>query len=401
MHEAEKLNASNLENTQRGVESLEENSPERLLAKKYLNMESDFSELENGGFFFLENTKGYVGRSANGLKKNQKGLEIEKRLSEIAGKGMLFLVAAKKDMKKAVAMGMAVVAFSGAVGKFGENFDESIAEGTKIESTNMPGDTGVVGELPGEKGNVGNEVEIVELGKYFGTPEQEAENMRKILLEHVSGQDYLDRLAVEFGGDIEKAGYVQSTRMYFLKNTQFNFMDSDLIDKKGKNISDLIPLWLYKAYCQVNEPDMKIGGFYETGQNRITLSDTVPDNLATVHEIFHASTDGVFNIPEETKLILQNSYLSVGDEERDAYLSNPSERLARKQQLDLEMDDLGVKAYGEKFTPKNYEFLLKLYEEQEFSAPAREFIMTTKPEYFELIFNEIATDKQIDVSGLV
>jgi hypothetical protein len=70
--------------------------------------------------------------------------------------------------------------------------------------------------------------------------------------------------------------------------------------------------------------------------------------------------------------------------------------LARKQALDAEMEKLGIKKYDEDFTGEHYDKLLEYNKAGNLSAGAREFIKTTKPEFFKQIFNEIATNKNIN-----
>jgi len=71
----------------------------------------------------------------------------------------------------------------------------------------------------------------------------------------------------------------------------------------------------------------------------------------------------------------------------------------RKQILDLEMDKFGIKKYGEKFTRNHYNKLRDLDRAGVLSNDAHDFIQTTKPEYFEKIFNELAdTEKAGDNS---
>ena len=72
------------------------------------------------------------------------------------------------------------------------------------------------------------------------------------------------------------------------------------------------------------------------------------------------------------------------------YFFDPSERLVRKQTLDLEMERLGIKRYGEKFTHEHYNQLIRLYNNNKLSQDADRLLETTKPEYFEKIMNEIA-----------
>jgi len=68
----------------------------------------------------------------------------------------------------------------------------------------------------------------------------------------------------------------------------------------------------------------------------------------------------------------------------------------RKQILDLEMEKLGIKKYGEEFIPeKHYPKMIDAFKKGLFSKDAKEFILIIKqdPNLYKEIFNEIAKNE--------
>ena len=120
-------------------------------------------------------------------------------------------------------------------------------------------------------------------------------------------------------------------------------------------------------------------------------------------------------IPENTKNLLKISYKdydpnsptfkfefhdSLHDPLGKKYWMDPTERLARKKELDIEMKDLNIKKYEEKFTRKIYKKLMKDFKDKKLSSGSNQFIETTKPKYkyYKKIFNEIADVSKLNSS---
>ncbi len=71
------------------------------------------------------------------------------------------------------------------------------------------------------------------------------------------------------------------------------------------------------------------------------------------------------------------------------YATNPTERDVRKKILEYDMERLGVKKYGEKFTMDDYNKLINLMKAGKLSEDAVEFLKSTKPEMMEIIMSTI------------
>jgi len=238
--------------------------------------------------------------------------------------------------------------------------------------------------------------------------ENSKENVATILnnvRKHILSVEYFRRLQKECGGNLEKAKQAQKQRIVNLDYLEVLFgNESDLAREYvigGLGVTDEIAI-KKKIRELKRKKDIPTGlAWYDNKKNRevIMLPQSNNNNDTIFHEIFHASTRGDLDIPEPTKRMLEDSFRSDDYEksEIERYkLKKPTERLVRKQILDHELDRLGIKKYGEKFTEKHYKKMMSRYGRGGFSEGARDFIETTRPKYFIRIFNEIAENKYAD-----
>jgi hypothetical protein len=209
----------------------------------------------------------------------------------------------------------------------------------------------------------------------------EATQTKNDLIQHIGSQEYLNKLAIEFNGNLDEAKKCQQERIENLKQVKFEFLS--LADMKGRFGKD-------------DPKNSNVAGFYSSSEHKVFFAyDLNPYELnqVMIHEFIHASMRIDKNMSESAKKSLDDSYKNLTEEpaqEKNAYYKQSGERIARKQQLDLEMDKLGIKKYGEKFTDEHYEKLMESYKNGKFSRNAKEFIKTTKPEDLKKIFDEIA-----------
>ncbi len=307
-----------------------------------------------------------------------------------------------KKLKTAATIGMAAMAFSGA-GKFEEK--QTLGDLGDVKATEWVNPDAIESPKSEVNKNTKYEKSIEDI------PVFEQQKARKNLLEslelnsgadtekiliqirdHISSQEYLNKLQIEFGGDIEKAKKSQQRRIIYTDFVKISFSDKNDLTSEAIDTSQYnkwIPKWLaLEIEC------FKLGingaaGHYEPKDHIIGLPNDRDNYIVGRHEILHASTRGVYDMPESTKSILKDSY-QKSETRKDTYLNNATEILVRKQALDFEMDKLGIKKYGERFTKEHYEKMMEHYEKGDFPYDINDFIETTKPEYFEKIFNEIA-----------
>lgn len=206
---------------------------------------------------------------------------------------------------------------------------------------------------------------------------------------HINSRDYLNKLTGEFNGDSDRAKKEQSER---LKRVQKVKIDANSDTKT----------WTEEL------KNSKATGYYDAQEEKIYIDKSLPNYLFSDrlrHEISHASTIGRIDMSEKAKEKMSSAYQSPNKSEfdeslgektsyglKDEYLSSPEEMLARKQQLDIEMEKLGIKKYGEKFTQEHYEKMMKAYQDGIFSDDANIFIEIIKkdPDTFKDILNNIA-----------
>lgn len=245
---------------------------------------------------------------------------------------------------------------------------------------------------------------------------KKAEKIKKNIINHIESAEYFEKLKIEFGGDEDTAKFYQRERVDSLNKMKITVESIDNVRRdygnryrkekekelQRNNVLKYVPRWLSDLVIEVPLVD----GFYVTADNNIVIPyDKTFDrnNEVARHEELHASTRSEWLISENAKKLFDESYRPINDEglnlddrdEMNTYLKNYTERLVRKQALDLEMEQLGIKKYGEKFTKEHYKKMMECYRNKKFSSDAEEFIKTTKPGYFEKIFNEIA-ENEID-----
>jgi hypothetical protein len=332
-------------------------SPESLVKQKISEMQNGTFELERNGPERIEGAKKSIGLNAEDVKKIQDELQINERVSGISDRAKKLFELAQSAIKKVVVIGMATMAFSGTAGGHNEFNDEFTINSNALESI-----------------------------------KNDADRIKNEIKSHIGSQEYLEKLTKEMNGDRQGAENIQKDRLSYLDSVA-SFFVNDVnrsyaaeVLRISDNLNPSIPQWLIKM---IGNEGMK--GFYNSLDHKIFLTDG-SNNETARHEFLHASTKSNFSITKEAGKILSDSYKPLKNE-NDEYFSKSTERLVRKQQLDHEMEVLGIKKYGEKFTPEHYSKLMKFYNEKKLSSGSKQFIKTTKPEYFEKIFNEIADNE--------
>ena len=204
------------------------------------------------------------------------------------------------------------------------------------------------------------------------------------VIKHIESDEYLEKLSKEMGISKKLAKLHQSTRIGNIKNISYDLESKDQIlkDTNGRG-----------------------SAYYSGGTNKITLpyeaylgheGDKSYFYETVLHEILHESTmydEGLSGTVEE---FLRDSFKnSENDSQKDSlYFSEPGELIVRKQILDLEMEKLGIKKYGEIFTEEHYKKLNELKDKYELSTDAVKFIDHIKPENFIDVMNGLAQNNK-------
>jgi len=205
------------------------------------------------------------------------------------------------------------------------------------------------------------------------------------IAKHIASEDYLKKLMVEYDIDETQALEHQRVRLKNLRNGTYSLSMTPNFSSLGKNFSTE----LYKNYTEAEfSTEHEILGHKVVGgggrleispkAGRLMSQSSLPINWE--NEEFSQLLKNIENTDEREAMKLH-----LGNYFRDA-----AERYARKQELEMEMEILGIKKYGDKFTNEHYLKLMDLYQQGKLSFGSRQFISTTNSEYFEAIFNEIA-----------
>lgn len=361
--------------TQQEKEVAEEKSAEivsssdELMEQKIDAMEIGVAQLEQGSA--LDKIADSVNLSEEEIMSIQQESGVRNRLDSISERAKELLKSTKRFLRNAAVLGM--VGMASSTSSTTNNIDKSEHMSTPLdEKTRELTQEALISKTESIK----NRIEI-----------------------HVASQDYLKRLVIEFDGDIEKAEKIQKERMQYVQSLKYQFdtlrqiaKKNDLPDGKDK----WIPQWLIDMdeflYGRVR---IKAGAFYDPEKHEMMIpneGDRVDSFIR--HEVFHASTKADKGISDKAKKIMNESYKEFDNNKvNNSYFIMPTERLARKQEVDFELERLGIKKYGERATRDHYDKLMEHAKRGDLSREAYDFLKTTKPEYFEKIFNEIASDE--------
>jgi|GEM_PF-1232681 len=304
-------------------------------------------------------------------------LDVKNNLGKINEKASQLLSEMRSKIKSVTAIGMATLALGGA-----GNFERGMVAGlvksetsitdTKLDANLKPADL--------EQKEVFNE-ENAELRKEIIA---KVEKIRQNMISHMESKDYRDRLRVEIGRVLN---YDKNSPDYDKKIDKFSqAIFSMRLERLKKVRIVLLPADEIGTHENNNEKNGNVLAFY-SGKGEIYLPLEKPNEDVIFHELSHT-------VASDEDDLLKESYITQNSNQ-DSYLGSSSERRAFKSALDQELENLGIKKYGEKFTQEHFNKMIECDEQGKFSPGARVFIRTTKPELFEKIFNEVA-DNEVD-----
>jgi hypothetical protein len=167
------------------------------------------------------------------------------------------------------------------------------------------------------------------------------ESTKDLLINLVNTESYLKKLQTEFNCSLEEAKQHQSTRISNIKITNCNFMSTKMLESV--------------INCQAGymAKDHIVYVPYDVDQKKLV-------NLS-LHELLHAMTLGNSGISNKAKDLLEISFngkMAINNEESD-YHKNATERYVRLKILDMELDRLGIKKFGESISKDQYDKMLK------------------------------------------
>ena len=221
----------------------------------------------------------------------------------------------------------------------------------------------------------------------------ETEQVRKELIDIVSTKNYLKKLQSEFNCSLDEAKRHQAVRINNLKTVLISFKNSIEL---GSNYFGNTPAGAkyFPDYHEIYLP-------YNRSSEKI--------NRFAFHELLHALTNGDNGL--SAKAVKTLSYNASNNKNYDKslneYLLRPTERYVRLKMLELELDKLGIKKFGERISKSGYKKMIQWLEESkydtDFSADGVEFLETTKGldnengrQVINSIFEEIADNQEMD-----
>ena len=216
---------------------------------------------------------------------------------------------------------------------------------------------------------------------------QEAKRKASLI---ISTNEYLNKLKEEFSCSDEEALKHQRVRLDNIIRTPFYFEPQERLEDTGA-----------KAFYSDNE-------FW--GKNGVTLPYNNVDletlEELAIHEFLHAATRGERGLSPKSKQKLSESFMpnkSIDSPDLASYHQKATERYVRLKMLEQELDRLGIKKLGERFTEEHFNKMMNIFNSQEendypsdkFNKNAKEFLDYTPQEYntYDQLFNEIASQE--------
>ncbi len=197
------------------------------------------------------------------------------------------------------------------------------------------------------------------------------------IIKHIKSNEYLEKLAKEMNISKEKAREYQNIRI--------------------NNIQDVLLNFDYSKYLALEGA----GAYYQPQLHKITLPYDIDiynkkgkDYFCEIltHEVLHGLTRA--RVSRKADKIFKNSvkkrYNISGSDNKIKYDSSPMELIVRKQILDLELEKMGIKKYGDEFTEKHYEKLLELKDQNQLPNDILDLINHIKQENFSKMMNKLA-----------
>jgi hypothetical protein len=203
----------------------------------------------------------------------------------------------------------------------------------------------------------------------------------------LSSKEYLTRLAKEMKISEEEARVHQNTRIKNVASISYNIESTSEIDNESPGAN----------------------AYYSSNTNLITLPYDMKLSTSDArhywrrviaHEILHESTMADLGISKTAKDLFSDSFQRWDDDNAESieYFSDPTELLVRKNILDLEMQRLKIKKYGEEFTQKHYEKLVKLLGQGKLLPNCVQLLKYVKSDKFVNMMNSIA-ENQLEGRG--
>jgi len=239
------------------------------------------------------------------------------------------------------------------------------------------------------------------------------ESARRQVEDLVSSPGYLQELQEEFGCSAAEAKEHQKVRLSNLSLSNYSLLDRNGVRKVFRGENDNSEKFANGVLCYDAKYDNMIYFSYDFDYKK-NGRDRLPE-VAT-HEFLHKITRRNLGLSPKAIGLLKDSFDNDANvSEYGQYLNIPTERYVRLESLKIELEKLGVKKIGDKFTREHLYRMMQLYLENKLSNDAKEFISNTihttdeddsqetdaeiTEKYFDIydkLFNEIASSDNFD-----
>ena len=211
---------------------------------------------------------------------------------------------------------------------------------------------------------------------------------------HIVDQKTIDAANAQESLPGEVKGYYDGETTYLSNNKkmkkeaiavhEFDHQSTDA----NENLSDTAIAFYKKAFQDPNNLTKQNVDYYEMAvksaardKDRIKkMSQSHLSNKDIKKKIQSVISD-FDNLPDSAELFADYEI---------KYLSEPTELSARKRQLDYFLEKSSIKKYGEVFTKKHYDLLIKLGKEGKLPFGVVQLLISIKPECFEEMMNTLA-----------
>ena len=246
----------------------------------------------------------------------------------------------------------------------------------------------------------------------------ETEKARNELLLQLDGDEYLQKMKKEFDGDelaaksevgkrkkILETVNISVVKANDIKNIILKQIDIDLESSIQRLNTLKIPTMVESAkknaalQKEITNSADYYQGYYNKALGVFIAYDSAETGHAgsATHELSHAMTEGGLTVPIKTENLLREAFESDSPDVFNEYFSSYDEMLARKKELDRDLERLGIKDYGELATDEHIEEIMQSYEKKELSDGSMQLIKYLKKSYIKKILNEIACNENESV----
>jgi hypothetical protein len=233
--------------------------------------------------------------------------------------------------------------------------------------------------------------------------DKDVQKYKEKLISRINTEEYLNRLIDSYDGDINKALKMQQERLLRVEMMPIFAMD----DKK------LAGLYIPEYGLILSNTKQRKTILHELSHSATDGNEMLlPDDIDTIKQNTVSKEEFIKKISEDNWLnkghsslrqSLMNYYQKTikerGSIQGEFYFDDPTEVIARRDVLDLELVELGVKKNGEDITDDMKDKIDELGKRGYLSQDSFEFWMLMKDwESFKNVFNTVADVKQYDTN---